>query len=176
MIAKYAGYSPALVYKHFQDKYALFQAIREVEFIPYANGLDALYHAYDDPSVRLFEMAKSALSFSEDRGVVFGFDFLSAFSGPSARPGRGAKRGGVETSPSAGRIEKLFTAAIEDYFKTLPRHPVDSVFAAHQVFAVVLGVTALPVASVNGLLADKTSTLISMISALKDYWKSKANE
>jgi AcrR family transcriptional regulator len=175
MIAKYAGYSPAVVYKHFPDKYALFQAIREVEFIPYTKGLERIYGRVKDPSVRILEMAKSALSFSENRGVVFGFDFLSASAQPSVRNGHASKQKGFESSPSAGRIEKLLTNAVEAYFDTLPRRPIDPVYAAHQIFCVVLGVTALPSASVNGPFRDKTTTLVAMITALMKYWRAEAH-
>jgi AcrR family transcriptional regulator len=171
MIARHAGYSATLVYKHFPDKYALFQAIREVEFRAYVNDLQLLYQRCEDPVERIFAMAQAALAFSEDRGVAFGFDFLSASSQSYPAGSSRSQRTGFESSTAAGEVEKLVIAAVDEYFKTLPRYPLDAFSAAHLIFAAVFGVTALPVASVNGSLPEKTPTLMAMVTALMEHWK-----
>jgi len=172
-IAKAAGYSPGVVYKHFRDRDSLFDAIRDAELERYLEDFQTVFSAHVDPEERLLAMAEFAILYSEKLALELGLRFMYSTSYRQEKNSAVAGRSpGVDRSPKSRKVFELHRLAVEEFLKTLPNPRTDSESGAFAMIAAISGVVALPEVVSSGRIASREEMGMDMIRALILFWKS----
>lgn len=141
-IAVAAGYTPALVYHYFDGRQALLRAIRETDLDFAVERFSKATEGVHSPADRLRKLLVVILR--HWRANFEQYDILfSAAAHP--QPARTAEPAPFGQSEIALRAYQLYHTAVEDFFDSLPRHPIPLKLATDCIVVSIHGAVAVPV-------------------------------
>ncbi|HKR43421.1 MAG TPA: TetR/AcrR family transcriptional regulator [Paraburkholderia sp.] len=170
-IAAEAGYTPGTIYQYFPDYQALLFSIREIDLQAATERFEALASAIDDPVVRVRALAKgSAKYWLQHPGQ---FDVL--FSRPPSKDTTPDQHLIFGRSPVVQRALKIYHAAVDDLFRTLPSSKISSRLAADTLIATTYGIVAFPRGTHTMRWSNHYRMVECAIDALVDSWLHSAH-
>ncbi|HKR41640.1 MAG TPA: TetR/AcrR family transcriptional regulator [Paraburkholderia sp.] len=141
-IAAAAGYTPTVVYSYFEDRQALFMAVREEDLTQAIEHIGAATRGESDPSIRLRKLLLAMLKHWRAHFDQYELLFSGARHQSVARQSEGAAFGRSEV---AIRSYQQYENAVRDFFDTLPRYPMPLKLATDSIVVAIHGAVAVPV-------------------------------
>ena len=167
-IAAEAGYSPASIYQYFHDQRALIVAIRELDMNAATDAMEACANRIADPAARLREVMLTAARYWLAHPDHFDVLFSGATAGSQLYTAEGALFG---RSQPVLRSMGLYTRVVDEFFRSLPRPPMDLALAVHTLIAAVHGVIAFPRVTPSMKWSSTALMVEAVIDALVRDWR-----
>lgn len=174
-IAKHAHYSPAVVYRYFPDKDALFLAIRDEGLAQFADEVEALIERTATAEATLRAIAEAGFSFAVEQSAAFGMNMLTVLwmheegAGDGVRPVR-------DLSPPGGLVHRLYERAVRALFEELGAPPVPAAMAVATLMSAITGAVALPSGSAYGDFPDRRAVMRNSVDMLLAGWRAVAEQ
>jgi AcrR family transcriptional regulator len=170
-IATESGYSPGTVYQYFRDHRELLFAIREFDMNAATDLIEAAAAGEADPALRVRKLFLGSVRYWLDH--LEHFDLL--FSGPLREPHPDSDSIPFGQSAAVRRSLKLYRDAVESFFESLPRRPMDAVTAADILIAASHGIVAFPRLTNSMAWSDTGEMAKEAIDALLRAWIDKSH-
>ncbi len=140
-IAAAAGYAPSVIYRYFEDRQALFLAIREVDLDEALTAQERFASRIADPAERLRKLFTYAVKYWETHAD----HYEVLYARPRSRPEMFLKDGSrFGQSTLVRRSVALWESVLQELFNTLPRHPTHLKVATDTLLIALHGVIAIP--------------------------------
>ena len=172
-IAAAAGYAPSVIYRYFEDRQALFLAIREVDLDEALIAQERFASRIADPVERLRKLFIYAVKYWETHAD----HYEVLYARPRSRPEMFLKDGSrFGQSTLVRRSVALWETVLRELFETLPRQPVQLKVATDTLLIGLHGVIAIP-ARMSGRDWSPSSRLASeTIELMLRGWQAASQE
>ncbi len=140
-IAAAAGYSPAVIYQYFQDRQALFLAVRENDLSAAIGAIERAARRAPDPAARVRKLFTQSVKYWTAHPDQYEVLFMVPLHRPLPRYPDGSTFG---ESPAVQRAGRMWESAIQALFDTYPRHPLPVKLAADSIMVAMHGTVAAP--------------------------------
>ena len=171
-IARYAHYSPAIVYRYFPDKAALMQAIRDA-LEGLAERIAVLLDEESDARALIFAIANAGFRFASEQSASYGMNILTTARRSAGLPdGSDDPDTAKDISISGARIHALYEKAILRFFAQAGSEPVPVGMAVASFISIITGAVALPSGSNYAALPAREAVLHETVARLLDSWVS----
>ena len=141
-IAAAAGYTPAVVYHYFEDRQALFMAVREEDLAQAIEQIAAATRGAADPAMRLRKLLLAMLKHWRAHFDQYEILFSGVQRQPTPSTSEGTPFGRTEV---AIRAYQQYEIAVRDFFDTLPRYPMPLKLATDSIVVAIHGAVAVPI-------------------------------
>ena len=166
-LAAEAGYSPAVVYRHFADRRELFAAVRGHDMAVAADTLEIAIRGIKDPARRVVALFDASVDYW--LAHLDHFDVLFQMS-----PLPDASRKPFGRSEVVERILSLYYGTVEDWLASLPSRPIAARLAADTLLAAVYGSIAFPRMTRTMQWSDMRQMTRGLVRTLVRQWAAQA--